>query len=413
MQALTDQMLRSTPKPGRGRIEVTDARCQGLAFRVTDQDARTFSFRFRCPTSGRVQRFTIGDYPDISLANARKKADELRVQVANGVNPVEERKRERETRASRAFGVVAARYIEEHAKKNKAPSSVAQDERCLEKHILPHWRHKNITALRRADGVDLIQGIVKAGTPVQANRVQALISKIFSFSVDVGLRETNPFLRLAKQGGKEKPAKRYLSDLEIPEFWTRSLLPPMRPSTGCALRLILLTGVRANEAAGLCRDELFNLDDPEGAYWEIPGERTKNRMTHIVPLSNEARVTVLEALGAIKKDQQYLFASPVKKGLPIQAHSLTVAMQRMAKNIQGEAAKTWSADPPSPHDLRRTFRTKLSALGVPKDIRDRLMNHKPRDVGERHYDQYDFLLEKRQALISWAEHLVVLTSKKQ
>ena len=78
MQTLTDQVLKAARAPKTGRVEITDARCAGLTFRVTDQDARTFSFRFRCPTSGRVQRYTLGDYPDLSLAKARQKADELR-----------------------------------------------------------------------------------------------------------------------------------------------------------------------------------------------------------------------------------------------------------------------------------------------------------------------------------------------
>jgi integrase len=161
------------------------------------------------------------------------------------------------------------------------------------------------------------------------------------------------------------------------------------------------------------RSELRNLDDPVAAFWEIPGERTKNGLTHVVPLSELARQTVLEALRSVREGQPYVFPSPVRVGESVQAHSLTVAMQRMAEHIEGDAAKTWKADPPSPHDLRRTFRTKLSALGVPKDIRDRLMNHAPRDVGERHYDQYDFVKEKREALTRWADALSELVSVKE
>ena len=73
------------------------------------------------------------------MAKARVRADELRVAVANGSNPVEDRKRERETRATRAFEAVAKRYLAEWAEQNKAPSSVAQDRRALDKHVLPKW----------------------------------------------------------------------------------------------------------------------------------------------------------------------------------------------------------------------------------------------------------------------------------
>jgi len=412
-EPFTDQGLKALKAPRKGRVELSDGRSQGLTFRLTDKGVRSFSFRFRCPITGRVQRYTIGDYPDVTLAKARVRADELRVAVANGQNPVDDRRRDRETRATRAFEAVGKRYLAEWAERNKAPSSVAQDRRALDKHVLPKWRHRNITTLRRGDITDLLQGIVDAGTPVQANRVQALISKVFSFAVDQGLVEANPCARLPKQGGKETPAKRYLQDPEIPEFWKRCGTAAMRPETGLALRLILLTGVRAAEAAGMAKAEIKHLDDPTAAFWEIPGERTKNGLTHVVPLSEPARQTVLDALRSAKEGQPYVFPSPVRAGESVQAHSLTVAMQRMAEHIEGDAAKTWKADPPSPHDLRRTFRTKLSALGIPKDVRDRLMNHAPRDVGERHYDQYDFLREKRDGLTRWANALSELLTEKE
>ena len=87
LQSLTDAMLKAakTPKPGK-RLEIADMRCPGLAFRVTDLGARSFTFRFRCPTSGRVNRMTLGRYPDLTLGKARQRADDLRGQVANGVN---------------------------------------------------------------------------------------------------------------------------------------------------------------------------------------------------------------------------------------------------------------------------------------------------------------------------------------
>lgn len=405
MPTLTDQSLKAQKAPKTGRLELTDARSQGLVFRVTDKGHRSFSFRFRCPITGRVSRFTIGDYPDMTLANARRRADELRVQVANGLNPSDERKRERETRATKAFGAVSDRYLKEWAERQKAASSTDKDRRALDKHILPKWRFKNIASLRRSDISELCEGIVSAGTPVQANRVQALISKIFSFAVDKGILDANPCRGMQRAGGAEAAATRYLLDPEIAAFWKGCGLPPMQAGTGLALKLALLTGVRCSEAAGMAKSELRNIETAGLAFWELPGSRTKNRNTHVVPLPEMARQLVLAALAIAPKASPYVFPSPVIQGQPIQGHSLTVAMQRMASVIEGGAAATWKADPPSPHDLRRTFRTKLSALAVPVDVRDRLMNHAKKGVGQRHYDQYDFMDEKRGALARWCDHV--------
>ena len=402
MQTLTDQLLKATKAPGSGRVELTDARCAGLTFRVTKENARAFSFRFRCPKSGRVQRYTLGSYPDLSLANARQRADELRGQVANGINPVEQRRKERETRASRSFGAVAGRYLEEHAKRHNAPSYAKESERLLNKYILPKWQHRHIEAIERSDIVELTEAMIAAGKPVQANRVQSLISVIFTFALDAGITKSNPCARLRKRG-IETAGTRVLSDDEMRQFWTRSPLPPLSRATGLALRLILLTGCRPGEVAGLRRSELESLTDAEKATWTIPGARTKNKRTHAVPLSSMARDAITAALELIPPEQDEVFGSRLKRGGSLRPHTLAVAMARMVEKVAGAGADTWKATPPTPHDLRRTFRTRLSAMGVPKDIRDRLMNHSPRDVGERHYDQWQFLPEKRAALFAWSE----------
>ena len=240
------------------------------------QGRRTFSFRFRCPKSGRVQRYTIGEYPDLSLAKARRKADELRGQVADGQNPVETRKRERETRASRSFGAVANRYLEEHSKRHNAPSYAKENKRNLKKHVLPRWQHRHIDSITRADVVDFVKGLIAAGKPVLANRVQALISTIFTFALDAGVTDRNPCARLRKRG-TEQSATRVLSDDEIRQLWARAILPPLTRGSGLALRLILLTGCRPGEVAGLRRGELVDFTDSEKAVWLNSGRANEER----------------------------------------------------------------------------------------------------------------------------------------
>src|SRR5207344_1952653 len=93
------------------------------------------------------------------------------------------------------------------------------------------------------------------------------------------------------------------------------------------------------------------------------------------------------------------------KNEPITPHALAVAMRRFSDqmNVKSGAGKTWRAEPPSPHDLRRTFATRLSGLGVSKEDRDALLNHIRSDVGSKHYDLYERAKEKRIALNMWAE----------
>ena len=138
-KALTDTFCKSTPAPSSGRAEWADLRCVGLEFRVTSAGARSWTFRFRDPTTRRTLRASIGSYPEISLSAARKKADDLRAKVADGVNPIDAKRQERSESQSRAFKTLAERYMTEHAMRHKRPRSVEEDSRNLNKHVLPKW----------------------------------------------------------------------------------------------------------------------------------------------------------------------------------------------------------------------------------------------------------------------------------
>ena len=401
---LTDAHLKALQPPKEGRLELTDLRCAGLTFRITANGARSWAFRFRDPKTGKSTRATIGTYPAIGLGDARAAADALRATVAAGTNPVELKRAKRATAQERSFAAVAERFMTEHSRRKKRSSD--GDDRNLNLHILPKWKNRQIEDIRRADAIALIEELVQDGKPTLANRVHSLISSIFSFALDNELISANPCARLKKRG-EETVRKRVLSDEEIRLFWKRSLLSPLSRSTGLALRLVLLTGRRPGEAAEPPLSEFLHLDDAANASWLCPGSRTKNKHDHLLPLSDLAVETIKAGLELIEDDDKYLFPSPVDRRFPIDGHSLAVAMRRLSASdkLTSPGSNTWKADPPTPHDLRRTFATRLSALGVSKEDRDACMNHVPTDVGSRHYDLYDRLEEKRRAVSLWGEEL--------
>lgn len=405
-QALTDSTIKGIKPPKTGRIEVADLRCAGLALRVTAANVRSWCFRFRDPQTGEDARSTIGRYPDISLGKARQAADGLRAKVADGINPIEQKRSDRHHASNKTFRLLADRYLEEHARRFKR--SADADDRNLRLHILPKWAKRRYDHIERADVIELAEGIVKSGLPVQANRVQALISMIFSFAVDADLVKSNPCFRLRKRG-VETAETRILSDDEIRQFWRRAILPPVTRRVGLALRLALLTGCRSGEVAGIARTELSDLKTADGAAWLLPAERSKNGRAHFVPLSELARSAVLSALELISDEDEFLFPSPVQAGGPITGHALTVAMRRMSEKIEGSALKTWKAEPPSPHDLRRTVATRLSQMGTPPEDVAAILNHVRSDVTGRHYDQYQRSTEKRRALEMWAGTIQAIT----
>ena len=244
---LTDTFLKNIKKPDKGRIEYADLRCVGLTIRVTPNGAKSWTFRFRDPRSGKVTRATIGTYPDLSLEKVREKGLALRREVAEGGNPVEKKRSDRENANSRTFQALADRYMTEHARRHKRTADA--DERALRLHVLPPWGARPYDTIGRGDVIALCEGIVAKGSPIQANRVQALISKIFSFALDSELVSANPCARLKKRS-KEVRVTRVLSDPEIRLFWRGIGESPNSARMGQALRLVLLTGARVTELAG-------------------------------------------------------------------------------------------------------------------------------------------------------------------
>jgi integrase len=406
---LTDNLCQRQ-RPHTGRIEIADAACPGLELRISAGGTRTFSYRFRDPTKANkpIQRMGIGTYPTTSLRDARKRADELRKVIEAGGNPLQVRQQIIQDAPKRTFEHLAGRYLTEHADRKKRPRSAEEDRRNLGVHVLPKWRRRDYHTITRADVVELIEGIVSDGKHTAANRVHALISKVFNFGIDAGIADSNPAMRLAKRG-VENASRRVLDDDEIRLFWKSAIRRPLSQPLGLALRLALLTGARINEIAGMRKSELRALNEPSNAAWIIPGERAKNKREHLLPLSPLAVETIGAAIELTDDNDEFVFPTRLARGGPIDRHALTSAMRRFGDALKGNlpAIKTWKADAPSPHDLRRTINTRLASLSVPKEIRDRVLNHinAQRDPESRHYNLHEFAAEKRAALNQWADTL--------
>jgi integrase len=311
--------------------------------------------------------------------------------------------------------------LAEHARRHKKTATA--DERNLNLHVLPSWRNRPFDGISRSDVIELCEGVVAKGSPIQANRVQALISKIFAFAVDAELVSANPCARLKKRS-KEARATRVLSDTEIRLFWRRIGDRPNSARIGQALRLVLLTGVRVSELAGAEIREFESLDDGENATWTIPAARSKNGRAHVLPLSALARMIVADLISGgrgsagDRGSARPLLASPADPRRPIDGHSLSVAMIRFGNGLRDFApgrsgeepgVDTWMLERPSAHDLRRTLATRLAGSGVPAEDVAACLNHARTSVTARHYDQYDRLREKRRALGLWAQQVANLT----
>jgi hypothetical protein len=265
---LTDALLRSFA-PREKLTELWDARVAGLCLRVSPGGVRSWTFRYRPKDSASFKRLGLGRYPEVSLALARERAEARRVEVAGGADPQGERKAKREAeRSALTFDALADEYLERYAKPHKR--SWENDALYLRAHVRPAWGPRPAKKIGRADAATLLDAIAKAA-PTSANRTQSILSKLFNWSVESGLLESNPLARMPKRA-KEKAKDRVLSPDEIRALW--QAIGDAGP-VAAALKLLALTGLRPGEVAGLEISELADVDNPARARLEIPAARMK------------------------------------------------------------------------------------------------------------------------------------------
>ena len=236
-----------------------------------------------------------------------------------------------------------------------------------------------------------------------ANRVHSLLSKLLNFAIERDVIEHFPMYGMRKRTS-EQPRDRVLSDSEIIEFWNAL----GSTSGSMLLKMILVTGQRPGEVRQMQWKEV------QDGLWTIPREKTKNGLTHVVPLSEKA-TDILKAMekktGAGCGAGNYVF--PGKRigrtellGKRCLTRSAgTTYMKRIIKRLGWEEVAT-------AHDLRRTMRTHLSKIGVSKSIAERLLNHKERGISGT-YDHYDYEKEKTAALVKWDNRLQGILTRKQ
>lgn len=407
---LTDTYIRGLSLPAEGRLDIQDERAPGLVLRVSASGTKSWSLRYRDKVSGKVERLTIGRYPGVPLAKAREIALKRVGGIAEGENPrAVQRKEKAAHSAGISFDELADRFLAEYVAVRR-PKSLASYRSALNP-VRKAWAGKKARDISRDDVLDLAE---KRGAeaPIAANRMVAILSKLFNWALD--LRDppvtTSPVVRIPKPG-IEKARTRTIRDDEIALLWN-AFDRAMAPEMARIMRVLLLTGQRLSEVIGMERDELLDLGQPEAARWHLPGTRTKNRRAHIVPLSPVVVAIVKSAMAAGGEDTPFVFASRRNPGETFDRQSFARAMKRLLAGLEETddtrtAVRRLKVDPPTPHDLRRTVATGLGALGVRREVIKSVLNHLEGDVTDV-YALHDYLQEKRAALDAWAQRIGTL-----
>jgi integrase len=390
--ALTDLMIRKlTPK--KRRYEVSDGK--GLGIRVMPSGAKSWIFRYLF--DGLSRRMTLGKYPGISLANARQKHGEAMQLVQRGVDPGAKLQGEK---ARRKAAPTVKDLLDEFWEKELSEKKTGNEQwRLVQKDVLPKWGKRKVADITRRDAVILLDK-VRERAPVGANRLQSVLVRMFYFAAERGIIEHSPLMGMKRK--KEAPRKRVLTDEELKKFWksldTENKEVDIYVLVKLALKMILLTGQRGGEVVGTTWDEI----DFDSNFWNIPKERMKNGDAQRVPLCPMA-IEVLKQAQVYSGDSEYVFrSSHVGEGTPPKVKPLT--RQALTRAVARHWSEMKISEAFTPHDLRRTLRTRLEELGIKDIIAERVLGHKLQGLLAV-YNQYPYDTEKRQALWQWENML--------
>jgi integrase len=419
-------------RPGKGRREIPDGGCPGLYLVIQASGHRSWAMRFRRP-NGKSTKLTLGpvdlsgkeaesepvlDSP-LTLASARRLAAEIHRQRAMGRDVVADydasrrrQKSEHEIRAKSTFAAAARDFIEQYAsKKTRRWRETARllglaypltggEPTPIKGGLCERWSDKPIAEIDGHDIHSLVDETRRSGAPglerrsdgpteARARVMLSCLSKMFSWLVQHRRVSQNPCKDVHRPEAS-RARDRVLTDTEIVKFWRATEADPMEFSA--LLKLLLLTGCRLNEVAGMTRAELSD----DGATWNIPGARTKNKRPHVVPLAPLARKMVGSG------SEGFVFTTTGRS--PVSGWS----------KIKRRLDEAMKIPPWRLHDLRRTAATGMAEIGIAPHIVEAALNHisgaKAGVAGT--YNRAAYAPEKRAALERWASHVQGLVSER-
>lgn len=409
--------------PAKVRREIRDAGCPGLYLIIQSTGFKSWAMRFRRP-GGVPAKLTLGPVDltgrevdgepvvgaPLTLASARRLAVEVHRQRALGKDVVALRRSERleqkTGRGAKTFAAAAADYIEQYAvhktrgwrdRARLLGLRPAADKglQLIRMGLADRWRDRLIKEIDGDDihlivdevrerGVPGLERRAKGPSDAQARAMFAGLSKMFGWLVERRWLQASPCAGVHRPAAL-KARDRVLSDAELVAFWWAT--EAERVEYKSLLKILLLTGCRLNEVAGMRRDEMSQ----DGATWTIPGERTKNARVHVVPVSPLVR----QLTASVPAHGDLVFTT--NRFTPVSGWSKIKNRLDAAMRIPA-----WRF-----HDLRRTCATRMAEIGIAPHIVEACLNH---ISGARAgvagvYNRAAYLPEKRDALERWAAHI--------
>lgn len=409
---LTDSAIRSLEPPAKGATLIFDEHRDappGFAAKITSAGTVTFVIRYAASDSGTRRVMTLGHWPAWTVAAARIRGAEVRRQIDAGADPLAER-------AARRADPTFAQAVEGYAAARLAQlKSGADVHRSMVRDAVPVLGGMKMKDIRRRDIIRLIES--RADKPRAAGLLLSHIKAMTGWAADREMIDIDPAAGV--RGSRihadirQRARARVLDDAEIRALWIEAETCGMHRITALALKMILLTGQRPGEVCGMQWSEV----DRDARTWTVPAARRgKTNDTHTVPLCRTAIELLdttraeIERLTPRRKAKPSGFVFEARPGAPIDRGSANRAVARYREALSNRELPGlghWT-----PHDLRRTCRTRLAEIGITPDIAELTIGHVKRGIVAT-YDRHAYGQQIRMALEAWERRLLGIVHGEQ
>ena len=367
----------------------------GLYMLVNPNGAKYWRMKYR--VAGKEKLLAVGVYPDVLLADARKKRDEAKKIMAAGGDPgkvKQDEKREKERAAVNSFKSVA---LEWHTYKSAkwTESHAASILACLEMDVFPFIGKSDIASLKPADILNVLRRMEARNVLHKLKKVRQACKQIYTFAIITGKAENNPVSDLASALLTPQLSHfPYLTVEQIPAFLSDLGNYSGSIVTRSATKLLMLTGLRTIE---LRSSEWADIDIDKG-IWQIPAERMKMRRPHIVPLSSQVKALLAE-VHQLTGRGKYIFPGRNDAGKPMSEASINQVIKRVG--YDGKATG---------HGFRHTMSTILHEQGYNTAWIETQLAHVDKNSIRGTYNHAQYLDGRREMLQWYADYMDALES---
>lgn len=390
--ALSDFAARKA-KPFEKPYKLADG--GGLHLLVGSSGSKLWRLKYRF--NGKEKLLSFGPYPLVSISDARRKRDEAKKLILEGVDPGEKKKLDKlaaATEARQTFGLIADEYLAQLEDKKSARSTLAKT-RWLLKDLASPLEKRPVRQISSAEILSLLKRVEKSGRRETARRLRGTIGSVFRLAIVTLRADNDPTVPL--RGALLAPQTAGRAALTNEEDFGR-LLCAIDEYDGwltirAALQFLILTCVRPGEVRRATRSEF----DLEEAIWRVPAERMKTRQPHNVPLSRQA-LAVLRDIWSLSEGGDLVFPSIRSKQRPISESGFNAALRRMG----------YSKDEVTAHGFRVTASTILNSRGYDSDIVEAVLAHQDRNAIRRAYNRATYWDQRVVLMQEWADLLDAL-----